>query len=124
MKKLENNSSYIELMNNLPKCIMEDRKKLLDLEILLNEKKNKLGEIEKKYLLEINSKVDNQGKKIFTNENLRLAALDEVFKSNNEILILKEQIENIDIQISKLKIDIEFSYNLQKNIRAISNFLL
>jgi hypothetical protein len=122
MNKLKKNSSYIELMNNLPKCIMEDRIKLLDLDILQNQHKKNLTEIEKKCLLQINSKVDAQGKKIFSNENLRLAALDGVLKSNNEILMLQEQIENIDIQISKLKINIEFSYNLQKNVRAILNF--
>ena len=113
----------IELLISLPQTIYEQQKKLSETEDLFNEKTQLLSKIKGEYLLEINSRVDANKKKIFTNDDLRRAAWNELVNSDDELLELRKDIQLLSQEVEKLKLQIEHSYNVQKNIRTMATYL-
>lgn len=99
----------------------------LQLEILLksnimNEVSKQIITAETKIRVNIASKLDDVGKKLYPNEDSRKAAFQEISEEDHELNELKKTTSDLDQEILKLKIDLEFLINEQKNIRSILYF--
>jgi hypothetical protein len=92
----------------------------------LNEKiqtiSNEIGHIESTIKSEINSQVDENGKKVYSNDVAREAAFVEVASANGELVAKKEILGTFQRELNTEKIRIEALGNEQRNIRSILYF--
>lgn len=77
---------------------------------------------ETKIRVNIANKVDENGKKVYSNEDARKAAFQEFTESDFELNELKEKSAKLDQENQELKIKLEFYGNEQRNIRSILQF--
>lgn len=119
MKEYE---QLIGALMDLPTLIRE--KQLLIL--TKNEESQKISmeisKLEAKIKAEINAAVDANGKKVFSNAEMREAELVERTSSDLEISSLKENHEAISKEIATARIDVEMLSNQQRNTRSLLEF--
>jgi len=78
--------------------------------------------IESKIRLEINSEVDANGKKVYSNAETRGAEFEERAQFNSELLAIREDYDLMQREIQEMKIQVETLNNEQRNIRSILHF--
>lgn len=118
-------NKLVELSNRL----LELPQEIADLQLEILQKSNQMQNVSKEIIsaetkirVNIANKVDENGKKIYSNEDARKAAFQEFTESDFELNELKEKSATLDQENQKLKIKLEFCGNEQRNIRSILQF--
>jgi chromosome segregation ATPase len=121
MKKQE----LVELSTRL----LELPQEIADLQLEILQKSNDVQDVSKEIIrtetkirVNIANKVDENGKKVYSNEDARKAAFQEFTESDLDLNELKEKSSQLDQEVQKLKIKLEFCGNEQRNIRSILQF--
>jgi hypothetical protein len=83
---------------------------------------NEITQIESAIKTEINTQVDDNGKKVYTNAESREAAFIDVSRTNNELMDKRNSLSLIQNYLSIEKIKIETLGNEQRNIRSVLSF--
>lgn len=68
---------------------------------------------------DINSTIDANGKKIYTNAESRDSAFIEISNGNTDYLSMKAKSTGIDSKIKSLRIQLDEENNIQRNIRSV-----
>jgi hypothetical protein len=68
---------------------------------------------------DINSTIDANGKKIYTNAESRDSAFIEISNGNTDYLSMKAKSTEIDSKIKSLRIQLDEENNIQRNIRSV-----
>lgn len=116
-------------LNELAERLMEIPQQLSDLQTdLMNlntnsqELSNSMSEAESILKIQISNMIDDNGKKLYSNAESRSAAFIEMSKSDDNIQSITGELQDIQLEIQKLKIDIECISSEQRNIRSILHF--
>jgi hypothetical protein len=117
-----NLTNATERLMELPQAIQELQMEILDLNTASNKNSELISNIESKIKVEINSDVDANGKKVFSNAEARDAEFVERTKFNSELAILRSEHEALQREIQEKKIQVECLSNEQRNTRSILNF--
>jgi hypothetical protein len=117
-----NLTNATERLMELPQAIQELQMEILDLNTASNKNSELISNIESKIKVEINSEVDANGKKVFSNAEARDAEFVERTKFNSELAILRSEHEALQREIQEKKIQVECLSNEQRNTRSILNF--
>ena len=111
-----------EALMDLPIKIYDKQKEVLD----KNEEQQKvsaeIAKLEAKIKTEINAAVDANGKKLFSNSEMREAELVERTSADLEISALKEKHEAIVREVAEARLSIELLSNQQRNTRSLLEF--
>ena len=110
---------FTEALMSLPSQIKEIQ---LDILSKTEEQANlekEISKLEAKIKSEINAAVDANGKKVFTNAEMRAAELVERVEADLEISTIKQTHEQISKNISTVKIELEYVNNKQRNARIL-----
>ena len=115
----------VELSNRL----LELPQEIADFQLEILQKSNDVQEVSKEIIstetkirVNIANTVDENGKKVYSNEDARKAAFQEFTESDLDLNELKEKSTQLDQEVQKLKIKLEFCGNEQRNIRSILQF--
>lgn len=81
-----------------------------------------VSKLEAKIKAEINAATDANGKKLFSNAEMREAELVERTSGDLEISSLKEKHESIAREIAEARLDVEMLSNQQRNTRTLLEF--
>jgi predicted nucleic acid-binding Zn-ribbon protein len=111
-----------EKLLEIPNMISNHQNQVLDLNEKIQEISNEIGHIESSIKSEINSQIDENGKKVYSNEVAREAAFVEVASTNGELAAKKENLGIFQRELNTEKIRIEALGNEQRNIRSILYF--
>jgi chromosome segregation ATPase len=111
-----------EKLLEIPNMISNHQNQVLDLNEKIQTISNEIGHIESTIKSEINSQVDENGKKVYSNEVAREAAFVEVSSINGELVAKKEILGTFQRELNTEKIRIEALGNEQRNIRSILYF--
>lgn len=106
----------------IPEKIAEKQRMVLDYSKQIQTISNEILQIESVIKTEINSQVDDNGKKVYTNAESREAAFIESSKENNELADRRNYLSSIQNYLAIEKIKIETLSSEQRNIRAILYF--
>ena len=106
----------------IPEEIAEKQGMVLDYSKQIQTISNEILQIESVIKTEINSQVDDNGKKVYTNAESREAAFIESSKENNELADRRNYLSSIQNYLAIEKIKIETLSSEQRNIRAILYF--
>lgn len=118
------NGKYLgERLLDLPALIAENQRKVLDQNGELQLVSNNIVEIETKIKLSIAAKVDDAGKKVYSNADAREAAFAEAAAGDFELIELKDSRDKKEKSLQLLKIEYEQLSNEQRNLRAMLYFL-
>ena len=106
---------------------MPDQIYNLQVEVLnKNEEQGKVSDeiskLEAKIKAEINAATDANGKKLFSNAEMREAELVERTSGDLEITSLKEKKEALTNEIATLRLKVELLNNKQRNARTLLEF--
>jgi chromosome segregation ATPase len=117
--------SYIKLTESLmelPRAIKEIQLQILN----KNEEQQKISSeitrLEAKIKADINAATDANGKKLYSNAEMREAELVERASNDSEITSLKEKHEAILREISEDRLEVEMLSNTQRNTRTLLEF--
>ena len=116
---------YLQLAGAL--MDMPDQIYNLQVEILnKNEEQGKVSDeiakLEAKIKAEINAATDANGKKLFSNAEMREAELVERTSGDLEITSLKEKKEALTNEIATMRLNVELLNNKQRNARTLLEF--
>ena len=118
-------NKLVELSNRL----LELPQEIADLQLEILQRSNQMQNVSKEIIsaetkirVNIANKVDENGKKVYSNEDARKAAFQEFTESDFELNELKEKSAKLDQENQELKIKLEFYGNEQRNIRSILQF--
>jgi chromosome segregation ATPase len=111
-----------EKLLEIPNIISNHQNQVLDLNEKIQTISNEIGHIESTIKSEINSQVDENGKKVYSNDVAREAAFVEVASANGELVAKKEILGTFQRELNTEKIRIEALGNEQRNIRSILYF--
>ena len=111
-----------ERLLEIPNAISEKQGMVLDYNEQIQNISNEVAQIESVIKTEINSQVDDSGKKIYTNAESREAAFIEVSRTNNELMNKRNTLSSVQGYLSIERIKIEALSNEQRNIRSILYF--
>ena len=106
----------------IPEEIAEKQERVLDYSKQIQTISNEILQIESVIKTEINSQVDDNGKKVYTNAESREAAFIESSRANNELADRRNYLSSIQNYLAIEKIKIETLSSEQRNIRAILYF--
>ena len=112
-------TEFAEALMSLPTQIKEIQ---LDILLKTEEQTNlekEISKLEAKIKSEINAVVDVNGKKVFTNAEMRSAELVERVEADLEISAIKQAHEQISKAISITRIELEYVNNKQRNARIL-----
>lgn len=115
-------TTYTELADalmSLPTRIMEIQLDILSKTEEQTNLEKEISKLEAKIKSEINAAVDANGKKVFTNAEMRSAELVERVEADLEISAIKQAHEQISKNISTTKIELEYVNNKQRNARIL-----
>ncbi len=115
-------TTYTELADSLmsmPTRIMEIQLDILSKTEDQTNLEKEISKLEAKIKSEINAAVDVNGKKVFTNAEMRSAELLERVDADLEISAIKQAHEQISKNISTTKIELEYVNNKQRNARIL-----
>ena len=111
-----------ERLLEIPNMISEKQGIVLDYNEQNQLISNEISQIESVIKTEINSQVDVNGKKIYTNAESREAAFIEVSRTNTELMDKRNTLSSIQGYLSIERVKIETLSNEQRNIRSILYF--
>jgi GTP cyclohydrolase III len=111
-----------ERLLEIPNMISEKQGMVLDYNEQNQSISNEISQIESVIKTEINSQVDVNGKKIYTNAESREAAFIEVSRTNTELMDKRNTLSSIQGYLSIERVKIEALSNEQRNIRSILYF--
>lgn len=115
-------TSLAERLLEIPNEISEKQGIVLDYNDQVQSISNEIAQIESVIKTEINSQVDDNGKKVYTNAESREAAFIEVSRANTELADKKNSLSSVQGYLSIERIKIETLNNEQRNIRSILSF--
>ena len=115
-------ASLAERLLEIPNAISEKQGMVLDYNEQIQSISNEISQIESVIKTEINSQVDDNGKKIYSNAESREAAFIEVSRTNNELMDKRNTLSSVQGYLSIERIKIEAFSNEQRNIRSILYF--
>jgi hypothetical protein len=115
-EKLE---TLIERLLVLPSEISDLQIKALDFNDSIQAVSEKITRRESEIKIEINSATDENGKKLYSNEETRKIAFISDSKEDQMLALLYSEKSEISHQLDLIRISIEQSSNEQRNIRAI-----
>ena len=111
-----------ETLLEIPERIAEKQRIVLDYNDRVQSISNEIAQIESVIKTEINSQVDDNGKKVYTNAESREAAFIEVSRTNPELMDKKNSLSSVQGYLAIERIKIETLSNEQKNIRSVLSF--
>lgn len=111
-----------ERLLEIPNAISEKQGMVLDYNEQIQNISNEVAQIESVIKTEINSQVDDSGKKVYTNAESREAAFIEVSRTNNELMEKRNSLSSVQNYLSIERIKIEALNSEQRNIRSILYF--
>ena len=111
-----------EKLLEIPNMISQHQNQVLDLNEKIQIVQNEIAQKESVIKSEISSQVDDNGKKVYSNEVAREAAFVEVSSDNSELLDKKSILSVFQRELNLEKIKIEALGNEQRNIRSILYF--
>jgi hypothetical protein len=111
-----------ERLLEIPSSISEKQGMVLDYNEQIQEISNEISQIESVIKTEINSQVDDNGKKVYTNAESREAAFIEVSRTNTELTDKRKSLSSVQSYLSIERIKIEALGSEQRNIRSILYF--
>ena len=114
--------TYTELAEALMSMPSQIKEIQLDILSTTEEQTNlekEISKLEAKIKSEINAAVDANGKKVFTNAEMRSAELVERVEADLEISSIKQAHEQISKNISTTRIELEYVNNKQRNARIL-----
>ena len=111
-----------ERLLTIPELMSEKQGMVLDYNEQIQNISNEISQIESVIKTEINSQVDDNGKKVYTNAESREAAFIDVSRTNNELMDKRNSLSSIQNYLSIEKIKIETLGNEQRNIRSVLSF--
>jgi hypothetical protein len=111
-----------ERLLTIPELMSEKQGMVLDYNEQIQNISNEIAQIESVIKTEINSQVDDNGKKVYTNAESREAAFIDVSRTNNELMDKRNSLSSIQNYLSIEKIKIETLGNEQRNIRSVLSF--
>ena len=96
-----------ERLLEIPNAISEKQGMVLDYNEKIQEISNEISQIESVIKTEINSQVDDNGKKIYTNAESREAAFIEVSRTNTELMGKRNSLSSVQgyLAIERIKIE-------------------
>ena len=113
----------------LTEALMELPIKIKDLQLTIlnkNEESQKVSsevsKLEAKIKAEINAATDANGKKLYSNAEMREAELVERTSGDLEIIGLKEKHDAITREIAEARLEVERLSNQQRNTRTLLEF--
>lgn len=112
-------TEFAEALMSLPGQIKEIQLDILSKTEEQTNLEKEISKLEAKIKSEINAAVDANGKKVFTNAEMRLAELVERVDADLEISEIKQAHEQISKAISITKIELEYVNNKQRNARIL-----
>ena len=111
-----------ERLLEIPNMISEKQGMVLDYNEQIQSISSEISQIESVIKTEINSQVDDSGKKVYTNAESREAAFIEVSRTNTELMNKRNTLSSIQGYLSIERVKIEALSNEQRNIRSILYF--
>lgn len=111
-----------EKLLEIPNMISQHQNQVLDLNEKIQVVQNEITQTESVIKSEISSQVDENGKKVYSNEVAREAAFVEASSTNSGLLDKKEILSTFQRELNSERIKIEALGNEQKNIRSILYF--
>jgi hypothetical protein len=111
-----------EKLLEIPNMISQHQNQVLNLNEKIQAIQNEITQTESVIKSEISSQVDENGKKVYSNEVAREAAFVEASSTNSELLDKKEILSTFQRELNSERIKIEALGNEQKNIRSILYF--
>jgi chromosome segregation ATPase len=115
-------TALAERLLEIPNAISEKQGMVLDYNEQIQEISNEIAQIESVIKTEINSQVDDSGKKVYTNAESREAAFIEVSRTNNELMNKRNTLSSVQGYMAIEKIKTEALSNEQRNIRSVLYF--
>jgi chromosome segregation ATPase len=115
-------TALAERLLEIPNAISEKQGMVLDYSEQIQNISNEVAQIESVIKTEINSQVDDIGKKVYTNAESREAAFIEVSRTNNELMDKRNSLSSVQNYLSIERIKIEALNSEQRNIRSILYF--
>jgi hypothetical protein len=115
-------SNTAERLMQLPKTIQEIQIEILSLTGESNRISESISNIEVKIKMAINSEVDANGKKVFSNAEAREAELVERTQYNSDLIELRNEHADLNRINQEKKIEVEALSNEQRNIRSVLHF--
>jgi hypothetical protein len=115
-------TALAERLLEIPNAISEKQGMVLDYNEQIQNISNEIAQIESVIKTEINSQVDDNGKKVYTNAESREAAFIEVSRTNNELMDKRNTLSSVQGYLAIERIKIEAFSNEQRNIRSILYF--
>ena len=119
------NKNITELSEQLldyPQAIAELQIEILDKTQASAKVNDQISSIESKIKAEINSAVDVNGKKIFSNAEAREAELVERTSFDSNLASLRQENEAIQREIQEARIKVETMSSQQRNLRSLLHF--
>lgn len=111
-----------ERLLSIPEAISEKQGMVLDYNEQIQSISNEISQIESVIKTEINSQVDDNGKKLYTNAESREAAFIEVSRTNAQLMDKRNTLSSVQGYMAIEKIKTEALSNEQRNIRSILYF--
>jgi len=111
-----------ERLLTIPELMSEKQGMVLDYNEQIQNISNEITQIESAIKTEINTQVDDNGKKVYTNAESREAAFIDVSRTNDELMDKRNSLSSIQNYLSIEKIKIETLGNEQRNIRSVLSF--
>ena len=115
-------TSLAERLLEIPNAISEKQGIVLDYNDRVQSISNEIAQIESVIKTEINSQVDDNSKKVYTNAESREAAFIEVSRTNSELMDKKNSLSSVQGYLAIERIKIETLSNEQRNIRSVLSF--
>jgi len=115
-------TALAERLLEIPNAISEKQGMVLDYNEQTQNISNEISQIESVIKTEINSQVDDNGKKIYSNAESREAAFIEVSRTNTELTDKRNTLSSVQGYMAIEKIKTEALSNEQRNIRSILYF--
>jgi glutamyl-tRNA reductase len=110
---------FSEKLLALPEDIMRFQMTTLSLNDDLQSIVNKIIQRESEIRSEINAAIDENGKKLYSNEESRKIAFINDSSNDTALESLYDERNTIDAQIQESKVHVEALSNLQRNLRSI-----
>jgi len=120
---MQSPQELMEALSQLPKEIHDLQMSILN----LNEEETSLAadisKAEAKIKSEIAAAVDANGKKLFSNAEMRDAELVERSSSDLDLITLKSQHDSVKRKITEARLEVELLNNQQRNARTCLDFI-
>lgn len=117
------NKNLIERLLAMPQLLREAQSRLVELTQNSQKISSEIVKHEMKIKSQIATAADESGKKKYSNDDARKAAVAEVAESDLELIDLRDKAAVLDREIQEEKINYDCLSSEQKNIRVVLMFL-